>query len=53
MPDEPQEPLTEEELEQHEAEQLPDREVMSVIIPGDPYQPLPEIVPPLAPPLPD
>jgi hypothetical protein len=50
MPEEQQEPLTEEELEQHEAEALPDREAMSIITPN-PEGPFPELQVPLAPPL--
>ena len=53
MPEEPEEqqqPLTDEELEQNEAEALPDREAMSVIVPNF-DDPLPPFKVPLAPPL--
>jgi hypothetical protein len=49
-PQDPQEPLTDEELERSEAEQLPDREAMSVIVPNF-DDPLPPFKLPLAPPL--
>ena len=45
---EPQEPLTDEELEQVEGEPLPDREVMSVITTGvDDTMPVPPFDGPL------
>jgi len=36
--------VTEEELERQQAEELPDREVMSVVLPPDPFKIDPDVI---------